>query len=177
MKATNTLANNPWWSRIQGLLLILACGALLLAIRASAADDKTLGDRVNAVAEEAKEGLQAVGRSAEDAVETVWGRIDEKRLKNRNRDEIVAWLMMGMLAVGMAGLMSILRETSWQRFSNVMLGLFGALLGGFAANLAKIDLGMGPILISYEDLLFSLGGGLLLIFLVRFALARKQKKI
>jgi len=43
------------------------------------------------------------------------------------------------------------------------------------AHVTQLDLGLGPVLIRYEDLLFSLAGGVLVLLGVRRFMARKKK--
>jgi uncharacterized membrane protein YeaQ/YmgE (transglycosylase-associated protein family) len=135
-------------------------------------------ERAQETVEEARTGLQQAGQAATDKVDELWRRIDERRLKNRTRDEIVAWVIIGLLVGNMVGLLSLLRTTLWQRLGIVAVGLVGAFFGGMAAHLMQLDFGLGPVLIRYEDLLVSMIGGLLLIGGARwFASYRRKKKL
>jgi uncharacterized membrane protein YeaQ/YmgE (transglycosylase-associated protein family) len=62
------------------------------------------------------------------------------------------------------------------RVGALALGLGGSLIGGMVVHVAKIDLGLGPVLIRYEDLLFSMAGSLLVVFAIRLLMKRKTPK-
>lgn len=161
-----------------GLLAAWAC----LTGFAPGAISQTAGpqvvERAQETVEEARTGLQQAGQAATDKVDELWRRVDERRLKNRTRDEIVAWVIIGLLVGNMVGLLSLLRTTLWQRLGIVAVGLIGALFGGMAAHLMQLDFGLGPVFIRYEDLLVSMIGGLLLIGGARwFASYRRKKKL
>jgi LPXTG-motif cell wall-anchored protein len=128
------------------------------------------------VAQDTKVQIEETTKSAASTIETMWQRIDERRLKNRSRDELVAWAIMGILVGSVIGLFRVVR-TNAQHLGDIALGLVGALLAGFVVNMAQVDLGMGPVLIRYEDLLFSLIGGLFLVFMVGWVVRRRKKKI
>src|SRR5688572_23045792 len=79
-----------------------------------AAEENSLGNRAEAVGaqmmaavadtvEDAKEAVRDAGRSAEKTLENLWRSIDEQRLKNRTPDQIVAWVIMGVLVGAVAG--------------------------------------------------------------------------
>ncbi len=106
----------------------------------------------------ARQFIQETGQAAVDRIQTLWQRIDEKRIKNRTPDQIVAMVVMGMLAGGL-----LYRFGKRGQVSSVMLGLVGAFIGGMIANVSKLNLGLGPVLITYEDLLFTLFGAVLII--------------
>src|SRR5687767_2476003 len=79
---------------------------------------------------DAKDAIQDAGRSAASSIENLWHRIDESRLKNRTRDEIIAWMMMGMLVGGVAGSLTSLATSGLGRVGRILLGLGGAFVGG-----------------------------------------------
>jgi uncharacterized membrane protein YeaQ/YmgE (transglycosylase-associated protein family) len=113
---------------------------------------------------------QQVGAAATEVTQTtlnnaelIWKRIDEKRIKNRTPDEIVAWALMGLLV---GGLLS--RFTKLSSGATVVVGLVGAFLGGIVSNVLQLDWGLGPVLIRYEELLCSVIGGLVLCFAWRW---------
>jgi len=80
-------------------------------------------------------------------------------------------VIMGLLVGGMLNLLTKLKTAS-----TVFFGLTGAFLGGIVAHVTQLNLGLGPVLIRYEDLLFSFAGGLLLVFVARSLMKRKQPK-
>jgi len=51
------------------------------------------------------------------------------------------------------------------RWTNIGVGLTGAVIGGFIFNLFNFDLGLGAIEITFEDLIAAFSGSILFIFL------------
>lgn len=129
------------------------------------------GERMAAATNQAKEFIQEHGQAAVESVQTLWQRIDEKRLKNRTADEVVAMVIMGMLVGGL-----LYRFGKRGPVMSVIFGLIGAFIGGIVANVTQVNLGLGPILITYEDLLFSLLGAVLMICGARWSSIMKLVK-
>src|SRR5207248_3011452 len=115
--------------------------------------------------------VQAAGQEAASKLEMLWQRIDERRLKNRTPDEIVAWVLMGLLVA-----MVLRRLSKLNAFTNCVLGLAGAFAGGIVAHVTQFNIGLGPVLIRYEDLICAIVGSLILLGLVRWFMARRAPK-
>jgi uncharacterized membrane protein YeaQ/YmgE (transglycosylase-associated protein family) len=149
------------------VVLITWIAVLLFHLGVShAADDRRAGgERLGAASDQAQAHIEAAGTAAATKLDQIWQRIDERRLANRTRDEIVAWILMGLLVGSIAGLLSVSRKSALHRYGAAILGLVGAFAGGMLAHVAQLDFGLGPVLIRYEDLLLSLAGGLFLILL------------
>jgi uncharacterized membrane protein YeaQ/YmgE (transglycosylase-associated protein family) len=98
------------------------------------------------------------------------------RLKNRTPDDIVAWVIMGVLVGAVAGMMTSLRSTGLGKVGRLLLGLAGAFLGGIVLRVSKLDFGWGPVLIRYEELAFSLVGAIVLLVLAKFIRSRSTKQ-
>jgi uncharacterized membrane protein YeaQ/YmgE (transglycosylase-associated protein family) len=156
-----------------GLLLALAC---LTGGPALAADEPGLVTKTKEAAQETSAAVAQAGRSAADKAEQLWRRIDAARLKNRTRDEIVAWVIMGVLVGALAGMMTSLKPTGLGKLGRLLLGLAGAFLGGIVVRVTGLDFGWGPVLIRYEELAFSLIGAILLLVLARFIRSRSRKQ-
>ena len=116
----------------------------------------------------AQKQIEEAGQAATAGAVGIWRRIDEQRLMNRTPDQIVAWVIMGLLAAGL-----IRRFSKLKAAIILALGLAGAFLGGIVANVTQVDLGLGPVLIRYEDLLASLVGAVLLTIVARWLSSRK----
>jgi uncharacterized membrane protein YeaQ/YmgE (transglycosylase-associated protein family) len=139
---------------------VVVAAALLSALpKCVAQTNATTAQQVGAAATQATQAIQDTGQAALNNVELLWQRIDEKRLKNRTPDELVAWALMGLLVGGL-----IFRLTKMGQGSTVLLGLAGAFLGGIVANVFQLNLGLGPVLIRYEDLICSFIGGFVLLY-------------
>jgi uncharacterized membrane protein YeaQ/YmgE (transglycosylase-associated protein family) len=155
---------------ITGLLL---CSYLMSV---HAAEEPGLVTRTKEVAQETTAALGEAGRSAASEAELLWRRIDAARLKNRTPDEIVAWVIMGMLVGGLTGMLTSLKPTGLGHLGRLLLGLAGAFLGGIMVSMTHLDFGWGPVLIRYEALFFSFLGAILLIVLARLFRTLSGKK-
>ena len=150
-------------------------------VRAADTVDRTrvaMHDTQEKVADTATAMTDAVkdaGRSAADGFKSLWSRVDESRLTNRSRDEIAAWVIMGILVGAVAGLFTSLNTSRSGRLGRLLLGLTGAFVGGMVVRLVRIDFGWGPVLVRYEELLFSLIGAAFLILMARFVRSRATK--
>jgi uncharacterized membrane protein YeaQ/YmgE (transglycosylase-associated protein family) len=78
--------------------------------------------------------------------------------------EIIVWLIIGALAGTLAGRLVTFTKRGFGPWINVGVGMLGALVGGFLFRLFHIDLGLGEIKITFEDLISAFAGSLLCIF-------------
>jgi uncharacterized membrane protein YeaQ/YmgE (transglycosylase-associated protein family) len=154
-------------------LLILAC---LAGRPAAGADEPGLADKTKAAAKQTADAVQEAGQSVAADAGQLWQRIDAARLKNRTPDEIVAWVIMGVLAGALAGMLTSLKPTGAGKLGRLLLGLAGAFLGGILVRMTNLNFGWGPVLIRYEELFASLLGAILLIVLARLVFGRRKKK-
>ena len=93
---------------------------------------------------------------------------------NISLDEIVVWLIVGALAGSFAGMVVKRQKTGFGRFGNLGVGLVGALIGGALVKLFSIDLGLGNLSISFEQLLAAFVGSL--IFLALLGIMKRRRK-
>ena len=126
--------------------------------------------------EDAKNAVGDAGRTAGKALENLWNSIDQQRLKNRTPDQIIAWLIMGVLVGAVAGMATSLKTSGWGKVGRLLLGLAGAFLGGIVVQATRIDFGWGPVLIRYEELLFAFLGALLLVVIGRLVRSRSKRQ-
>lgn len=136
----------------------------------------SLGDKVNSAAESAKDTVEAGAQAASEKAQSLWRRIEESRLMNRTPDEIVAWVLMGILVGSVSGWIDSFRRERHSPLLHLALGLVGAFLGGVVVRVTQLDFGWGPVLIRYEELLAALVGAGLIVFIIRFWMARWKKK-
>ena len=171
MKTENATCVPSRW-RICGstYLTSLLCLITLACLAPSRTTAQTVGEKASAAASETKEKIGDASKTAANKLDQLWQRIDQARLKNRTPDEIVGWVIMGLLVGGV-----LARTTDLRRWRPFVFGLIGAFLGGIVAHVTKLDLGLGPVLIRYEDFLFSLVGAVLVLLVARRFMSRKQK--
>jgi uncharacterized membrane protein YeaQ/YmgE (transglycosylase-associated protein family) len=155
------------------LVLTLACLASQSAV---AADDTALGEKTKQAAQEAATTVQEAGNAVAADAGQLWQSIDAARLKNRTPDEIVAWVIMGVLVGALAGMMTSLRPTFSGKLGRLLLGLAGASIGGIAVRVVHVNFGWGPVLIRYEELAFAFVGAILLLVVARLVRSLAIKK-
>ena len=81
--------------------------------------------------------------------------------------EIIVWLIVGALAGTLAGRLMTFSKRGFGFWTNMGVGMLGALVGGFLFWLFHIDLGFGEIKITFEDLIPAFVGSLVCIILWR----------
>jgi uncharacterized membrane protein YeaQ/YmgE (transglycosylase-associated protein family) len=90
---------------------------------------------------------------------------------------IIVWLIVGGLAGTLAGRLVTFKKEGLGRWTNLSVGLVGALIGGGLFKLFHIDLGLGEINITFEDLIAAFFGSLLFIalwWLVSWYIGKKK---
>jgi uncharacterized membrane protein YeaQ/YmgE (transglycosylase-associated protein family) len=90
--------------------------------------------------------------------------------------ELIVWLIVGALAGNIAGRLVTLRREGLGRWTNLAVGMGGALVGGFVFNLFNIDLGLGDLKVTFEDLISALLGALVLMAVWSFVRWRRSRK-
>ena len=88
--------------------------------------------------------------------------------------QIVVWLIVGALAGSLVGLVVRRKKEGFGRWSNLGVGLVGAVIGGTVFDLLNIDLGLGEVKITFEDLISAFAGSL--VFLAVLWYIRKLLK-
>jgi uncharacterized membrane protein YeaQ/YmgE (transglycosylase-associated protein family) len=76
--------------------------------------------------------------------------------------ELIVWLIVGGLAGSLTGMLVTFKKEGLGRWTNLGVGLGGAVLGGVLFNILNIDLGLGELKVSFEDLLSAFVGSLVL---------------
>ena len=92
---------------------------------------------------------------------------------NMTAGEIIVWLIVGALAGTVTGRVVTRSKKGFGWWSNLGVGLVGALVGGSLFNLLGIDLGLGELKVTFEDLIAAVAGSLLFLFVL--ALFRKYR--
>ena len=80
--------------------------------------------------------------------------------------DIISWLVIGMLAGSLAGMLVRRSKTGFGSVTNLAVGLVGALFGGIVVRLLKLDFGVGRIVLRWEDLVAAFIGSLLFIVIL-----------
>ena len=92
--------------------------------------------------------------------------------------KVIVWLIIGALAGTLAGRLVTLSKEGFGTWTNIGIGMVGAVVGGFLFGLFGVDFGLAEIKISLADLISAFIGSLLCIvawWLIRkFAGQKKQ---
>ena len=86
--------------------------------------------------------------------------------------QVIVWIVVGALAGTLVGMTVKRSKTGFGLWGNLGIGLVGALIGGGLFRLFNIDLGLGALSISFQDLVSAFLGSL--IFLGAVWLARRR---
>lgn len=93
--------------------------------------------------------------------------------------KIIVWLIIGALAGTLAGRLMTFSKQGFGLWTNIGIGMLGALVGGFLFWLLGIDFGLGELKITFEDLISAFVGSLLCIgawrLIRKFAGQKKQE--
>jgi uncharacterized membrane protein YeaQ/YmgE (transglycosylase-associated protein family) len=83
-------------------------------------------------------------------------------------DQIIVWLIIGGLAGFIVGLLFKGKKKGFGFFPNLIIGLIGAVIGGFLFDLFNIRLGFGKIVLSFDDLIAAITGAFILLIIMAF---------
>jgi uncharacterized membrane protein YeaQ/YmgE (transglycosylase-associated protein family) len=90
--------------------------------------------------------------------------------------QIIVWLIVGALAGTLVGMLVTWSKRGFGVFANLGIGMAGALIGGGIFRLFNIDLGLGQIAITFEDLIAASLGSLILVIVIWIIRSRKKAK-
>jgi len=169
-------AYRPTTSPARGLFALVVSLGVLIGQPLPAADATGTTEMAKEALQETSAAAEKAGQAAAQTAKGLWERIDEARLKNRTPDELVAWVIMGVLAGAVAGMMTTLKSTGFGKLAHLVLGLVGAFLGGIVVHVGQFDFGWGPVLIRYEELFCSLVGAVLIVAAGRIIRSRIKKR-
>ena len=92
-----------------------------------------------------------------------------------NIGQIIVWIIVGGFAGTLAGRTVTLKKEGLGRWTNLLVGMVGAVIGGEFFSLFKINFGLGELKITFEDLIAAFLGSLLVIFVWRMIAGTKTK--
>ena len=82
-------------------------------------------------------------------------------------DQLIVWLLVGATAGSLVGLVVKRNKQGFGWLGNLSIGLAGAFVGGLLFRLLRIDLGLGVIAISLEDVVAALVGAIVCLLALR----------
>jgi uncharacterized membrane protein YeaQ/YmgE (transglycosylase-associated protein family) len=80
--------------------------------------------------------------------------------------EIAVWLIVGGFVGSMVGRLATRSKEGYGRIFNTLLGAAGALVGGMLFEIFKVDLGLGELKVTFEDLVAAFLGSVLVLVIV-----------
>lgn len=82
-------------------------------------------------------------------------------------DQLIVWFIVGAIAGSLAGLVVKRNKRGFGWLANLGIGLVGALVGGLLFRLLRIDLGLGVISVSLEDIVAAFVGAIVCLISLR----------
>jgi uncharacterized membrane protein YeaQ/YmgE (transglycosylase-associated protein family) len=92
-----------------------------------------------------------------------------------NIGQIIVWIVVGGFAGTLAGRAVTLKKQGLGRWTNLVVGMAGAVIGGELFRLFRINFGLGELKVTFEDLIAAFLGSLLVIFAWRIIARTKAK--
>jgi len=84
---------------------------------------------------------------------------------NLSVGQFIVWLVVGALAGNLTGRLVTFKKEGLGRWTNLGVGMIGALIGGLIFRIFHIDLGLGDLKVTFEDLIAAFLGSLLFVVL------------
>lgn len=85
-----------------------------------------------------------------------------------NVGQLIVWLIVGALAGSVAGIIFTGRRRGYGYAGNILIGLIGAIVGGVLFSVLGINLGLGNLTFSAEDVASAFIGSLLVLVVLSF---------
>ena len=83
-----------------------------------------------------------------------------------NIGQLIVWLIVGALAGSVAGIIVTGNRRGFGQSGNILIGLIGAIVGGVLFNLLGINLGLGDLVFSAEDVVAAIVGALVVLLVL-----------
>jgi uncharacterized membrane protein YeaQ/YmgE (transglycosylase-associated protein family) len=89
--------------------------------------------------------------------------------------QIIVWIVVGGFAGTLAGRAVTLKKEGFGLWTNLLVGMIGAVIGGELFKLLRIDFGLGELKVTFEDLIAAFLGSLIVVLVWRIAARRMAK--
>lgn len=87
---------------------------------------------------------------------------------NISLEELIVWLIIGGMAGAIAGMLVRDNKSGFGMLGNIIVGLIGALIGGFLFEALGISISSFELRLSLDALIAAVVGALILVLLLRF---------
>jgi uncharacterized membrane protein YeaQ/YmgE (transglycosylase-associated protein family) len=95
---------------------------------------------------------------------------------NLTVSQLIVWLIVGGLVGTLVGRLVTFKKEGLGFWTNLGVGMIGALIGGLLFRIFHIDLGLGEIKVSFEELIAAFLGSLLFVVVWWLVLKFRGKK-
>ena len=178
MKTTSCLTRQ--FHQLMLCALSLGAASLLLLPATGRADDTNLVQQTKSAlanaGEATKTALANAGDEAKAGLNDLKDRAVESSPNNYSAGELAALVLIGLAVSAIAGIFTSLQPTLAGNLGRLLLGLAGAFIGGFFLRFTGLKLGLGKIVINYDEMVFALGGAILLLIIGRLFGGKSKKK-
>ena len=161
-------------------LLLCSLATFILLPGAGRADDTNIVQKTKTALANAgdatKTALANAGDEAKAGLDDLKDRAVDSSPNNYTAGELAALVVIGLAVSAIAGMLTNLKPTFGGNLVRLIVGLAGAFIGGFFLRFTGLKLGLGKIVINYDEMVFALGGAILLLVVGRlFGLKSKKK--
>ncbi len=153
-------------NRLPALVRLIVLTALLAMVSPGISSSLYAADPT--LAEKTSETVKDATQATSEGVESMIQKFDENGLSDRSPEQIGGLVILAFLVSSMVGFLTKLKTTGLGRIGRFLLGLAGAFVGTMVVAVFGINFGWGIAVISYEELLFSFIGAILLVALGRY---------
>jgi len=159
--------SRPWY-------IIVQISAVLILLQILTAPCYAAGEA--SATEQASAAVSESAQTVTEGITTLQEKVSDSRLVNRTSDDVLAFVLMGVLVASVFGIFSRIRCSGLGIAGLIGLGLVGAYIGSMVVRIAQIDLGWSEVVLNYEELLFSLLGAIAIVALSRLIKWQIKKK-
>ncbi len=164
-------------------LCLLLCGVttLLLLPATLRADDTNLIQQTKTAVQNAgdatKTALVNAGEEAKAGMDDLKNRAVDSSPNQYSAGEIGALIAIGIVVGAVAGMLTNLKPTFLGNLGRLLLGLAGAFVGGFLLRFTGVKLGLGSVVLNYDEVVFAFGGAIVLLGIGRLLGFKSRKKV
>ena len=83
-------------------------------------------------------------------------------------DEMVSWLIIGLLVGSIASAVYLKRPRGFGLFGNLLIGLGGAFVAGLVTEFIGIDFSWGQIVLGVDEIIFAMAGSIAVLYALNF---------